>query len=77
MAVTVTLYGTFSLAWMPTYCTLPSFTHDAAAFVERVGAGDLVPIFLNDDLDAGRAALLFVVGGQEDDVAAPAARRCA
>ena len=48
---------------------LAVFHHHAAAFVERVGAGNLVPIFLDGHLDAGRAALFFVIGGQKNDVA--------
>ena len=47
--------------------------HDhPAALIEGVGAGDLVPIFLDGHLDAGRAALFFIVRGEKKDVACQA-----
>ena len=42
---------------------------DVAAFIQREARGDLVPIFGDQDFDAGVTTLLFVVGGQKDHVA--------
>ncbi len=65
----MTLYETFSLA-------LAVFQQHAPAFVQGIGASNFVPVFLDYRLDADGAALFFVVGGQEDDVA-PQPRACA
>ena len=69
MAITSTLTATFSLVWMPTYCTLPSFDAHLAIFIDGKSAGDLVPMLFDGKLHAELAAIFFVAFREENHVA--------